>query len=285
LARSEGLAIASLDLYLAGAFSSRSDAPLRADAEGLARFDAAALEAGFQVGPTNPLEGAAGRAALIQRLGAAVAARPETFGGRAGAPRLGAVADHLAAQAEDGRLPAREILITLLETLAPIWPPRLEMAGRPLGDVWDHPAAAAPGYAPGLVPFHKLSQWLAYSLIEPLERRGLEIAELDALTGLAEYRNGGLFVDAGVLRLRDPQAAAVAHPPSAPLIVEWRALTVALLDRAADAVRAALGRSRETLPLAAVLEGGTWAAGRRLAAERRPGGAPPIAILSDGSVF
>jgi hypothetical protein len=50
-------------------------------------------------------------------------------------------------------------------------------------------------------------------------------------------------------------------------------------------VRLHLGLDAETLPLAKVLEGGTWLAGRRLAAERRPGGAPPIAIDSDGTVF
>ena len=46
-----------------------------------------------------------------------------------------------------------------------------------------------------------------------------------------------------------------------------------------------LGKSAEELPLASVLEGGTWAAGRRIAAEKREGGGPPITILSDGSVF
>jgi hypothetical protein len=39
------------------------------------------------------------------------------------------------------------------------------------------------------------------------------------------------------------------------------------------------------LPLVKVLEAGTWFAGRVLAAERRPGGGPPIAVESDGTVF
>jgi hypothetical protein len=67
--------------------------------------------------------------------------------------------------------------------------------------------------------------------------------------------------------------------------VEWRALTVALLDRVADGVRAALGLDAQQLPLARVLEGGTWAAGRRLALARRADGAPPLQIASDGTVF
>jgi hypothetical protein len=40
------------------------------------------------------------------------------------------------------------------------------------------------------VPLHKLSQWLSYSLIEPLQEAGIEVVEIDGLTGLAEYRNG-----------------------------------------------------------------------------------------------
>jgi hypothetical protein len=41
----------------------------------------------------------------------------------------------------------------------------------------------------------------------------------------------------------------------------------------------------QDLPLAKVLQGGTWAAGRQIAADRRPQGRPPIQIISDGTVF
>jgi hypothetical protein len=68
-------------------------------------------------------------------------------------------------------------------------------------------------------------------------------------------------------------------------VVEWRALTVALLDRLADALRQKLKLDAVALPLAKVLEGGTWAAGRAIARERRPDGAPPLKIVSDGTVF
>ena len=157
--------------------------------------------------------------------------------------------------------------------------------GVPLGDCWRHPALRRDDASDGLVPLHKLSQWLAYSLIEPLQAAGIEVVEIDGLTGLAEYRNGGLFVDTGVLRLADPEDAARTHIVSDPLIVAWRAMTVALLDRLAPKVRALLGVGEADFPLARMLEGGTWAAGRRIAAERRPGGGPPFAIISDGTVF
>ena len=111
------------------------------------------------------------------------------------------------------------------------------------------------------------------------------MVELDGLTGLAEYRNGGLFVDTGVLILTDPDDAERTHRVSDPLIVAWRAMTVALLDRLAPQVRARLGVGEAAFPLACLLEGGSWAAGRRIAAERRPGGGPPFNIVSDGTVF
>ena len=69
------------------------------------------------------------------------------------------------------------------------------------------------------------------------------------------------------------------------VIVEWRALTVTLIEFAAERLRAHLGLDTNTLPLAKILEGGTWAAGRQIARLKRTGGGPPIHILSNGSVF
>jgi hypothetical protein len=135
------------------------------------------------------------------------------------------------------------------------------------------------------VPFHKLSQWLSYSLIEPLEWHGLKVTALDALTGLPEYRNGGLFVDAGVIVPKHAAVLAQPHEATSELVVEWRALTICLLDRLAEAMRAELRLDAERLPLAKVLEGGTWAAGRRIAREKREDGRPPITVISDGTVF
>jgi hypothetical protein len=278
LARSEGLAVAGFDMMAQGAFG----APWRADAAALAALDAATLARFFQVTPDNPLVGLDGRVALLRRLGAVLAQNPGVFG----APgRVGNLFDHLAAQARGGRLEAARVLETVLRTLGPIWPSRLSLGGVALGDVWRHPAVRARDASDGLVPFHKLSQWLTYSLLEPLEAAGLTVTELDALTGLPEYRNGGLLIDLGVLTPKDP--ALPQRPLSAgdEPIVEWRALTVILLDRLAERVRAELGLDAAAFPLAKLLEGGSWAAGRRIAAQLRPGGGPPLTIVSDGTVF
>ena len=282
--RSEGLAVASLRLFESGAFAAPGASPLRADGAVLAELATETLTAGFQVDEANPLVGLDGRAALLRRLGAQVLARPDLFAS-ADAARPGGLYDTLAARAAGSPLPAAAILDLLLEALGPIWADRLVIDGVALGDCWRHPALKRGDATDGLVPLHKLSQWLAYSLIEPLQDAGVEVVEIDGLTGLAEYRNGGLFVDSGVLTLLDPANADRTHHVSDPLIVAWRSLTVALLDRMAPLVRERLGVSEAAFPLARMLEGGSWVAGRRIAAERRAGGGPPFNILSDGTVF
>jgi hypothetical protein len=265
-------------------FSMWPSRPLRVDGSILNEFKDAKLVRGFQVSDDNPLAGVAGRADLLRRLGRTLLAAPEIFG-RNDSPRAGGFYDHLAALAQDKKLPAPTILSELLIHLGTIWPSRLSLDGVPLGDCWRHSALQAVGETSGLVPLHKLTQWLAYSLIEPLQQAGIEVIDIDGLTGLAEYRNGGLFIDTGVLSLRDDGAKHRAYTVDSELVVEWRALTVALLDRLAEIVRARLDMDRETLPLAKILQGGTWSAGRAIARKLRADGGPPLKVISDGTVF
>ncbi|HEV7286100.1 MAG TPA: URC4/urg3 family protein [Kaistia sp.] len=282
--RSEGLGVASFAMFASGLFSQDPADPLRADAAALAVLDAADLAEGFQVSPGNPMVGLEGRARLLNALGRVVADRADLFGTDEARP--GGLFDAVLATAdEDGRVSAPKILELVLEALGPIWPSRLLREGVALGDTWEHRKLITDDATSGLMPFHKLSQWLTYSLIEPLLWTGVEVIDLDGLTGLPEYRNGGLFLDFGVLVPRDSAAFARRWKAEDEFIVEWRALTVALLDRTAALIRETLGRDAETLPLAKVLEGGTWAAGRRIAREKRADGGPPLMIESDGTVF
>jgi hypothetical protein len=249
----------------------------------LQRLTEAALADALQVTAANPLLGLAGRAALLRALGTAAQGAPQYFG--TDCPRLGHLFDYLWAHTQGGVLPARQILLAVLESFSPIWPGRLCVGGVNLGDVWRHSQIPGAGLTAGLVPLHKLSQWLTYSLIEPLIAAGVTVTGLDALTGLAEYRNGGLLLDLGLLTPKHDAVLTQVHPPEAEIIVEWRALTVALLDRVAEQVRALLGLSAQAFPLVKVLEGGTWRAGRRIAREKRTDGSPPLRIVSDGTVF
>ena len=280
-ARSEGLAIASFRAFTQGRFSSDPDDPCRVDAKALMTIDATALATMFQASRGNPLVGIDGRVALLRRLGETLHDQPQRFGLDG---RPGMLFDALTASG-DAFLPAASILGFLLEAFSGIWPSGQSFAGRPVGDVWPHPDAGGDGPSAGLVPFHKLSQWLTYSLLEPFAWAGLDVTGLDALTGLPEYRNGGLLIDAGVLVPTQPRRMTRPMVPADPWIVEWRALTVAMLDAIAPLVRDTLGVDERALPLACILESGTWAAGRAIAAELRPGGAPPVTVDSDGTVF
>ena len=197
IGRSEGPAVAAWRCSERGAFSANSADPLRADADALRRLPVEQLRAGFQVSGDNPLIGVEGRAELLRNLGRVVVASPEIFAIN-DAPRPGGLFDYLVDLAVDGTITAPTILAQLLRWLGPVWPSRLMLGGVPLGDCWKHPLVVTDDATSGYVPLHKLSQWLAYSLIEPLQSAGIAVVDIDGLTGLAEYRNGGLFVDAGV---------------------------------------------------------------------------------------
>jgi hypothetical protein len=282
-ARSEGLAVASFDMLRGGAFSCDPDRPWRVDSIALAKIDAATLARHFQVDAGNPLIGLEQRSALLRRLGKALVDRADLFG-RAPA-RPGNLVDHFLATAPDRRMSASRLLATLLEGLCSIWPSALMVDGYPVGDAGRHPAVRTGDDSDGIVPFHKLSQWLAYSLIEPLEAAGLAVERIDELTALAEYRNGGLLIDLGVIRPRTPIDPRLQHDVASELIVEWRALTVVLLDALLDPVRAKLGLDA-SFAMPQLLQGGTWSAGRKIArALRPPEGPPPIAVAADGTVF
>ena len=199
---------------------------MRVDHAALARIDAAALARHFQVDSDNPLVGLEQRSALLRRLGAALAERPDLYGHTPARP--GNLIDYLLTVADHRRISASFVLATLLESLSSIWPSGLTIDGFAVGDAGRHPAVRTGDATDRIVPFHKLSQWLTYSLLEPLETAGLGVERLDELTALPEYRNGGLLVDLGVIRSRAAIDPMVRHEVSSELVVEWRALTVAL---------------------------------------------------------
>lgn len=305
--RSEGLAVASFHAFTGGLFSSNPNRPLQVDAAGLRALVTDRLGEAFQVSEINPLVGLPGRATLLRRLGEAMTEQPGTFGedGRPGGIFDALVSPLGPAVPPTAEVGAHEILSLLLESLSHIWPAANAIdspatgggssgeaaarlgSGDPalaLGDCWRHAAVEGPGLTQGWMPFHKLSQWLTYSLIEPFEWAGVRVRHIDVLTALPEYRNGGLLIDSGLIIPRDPELLARSWRAGDEFIVEWRALTVALLDELAPRVARALGRAPQELPLARMLEGGTWAAGRMLA-QRLRGGEPPLRIESDGTVF
>lgn len=280
--RSEGLALASLALYQSGVLSSHPEHPLRVDADALIAFKEQDLLNAFQVTADNPLEGVSGRVALLNNLGKLIRKNPQFFGTDA---RLGDFYSYVSSLQTNNCLSAAELFQAVLAGFNDIWPVRLSYHQVSLGDVWIHKALKSQEEGSEYIPFHKLSQWLTYSLIEPLEHAGIKVKNLDTLTGLPEYRNGGLLIDSGLVQAKNKNLLVEPQDPGSEAIVEWRALTVALLDELAVLIRKQLGKDEFSLPLAKILQGGTWEAGRRIAKEKRPQGTPPIQIISDGTVF
>lgn len=217
----------------------------------------------------------------------------------------------------------------LMSGLSSVWPStRTQIDGVSLGDAW--PCMSMPPSPPSLlwetvVPFHKLTQWLCYSLMIPMTRiMKVQFAGTELLTGLPEYRNGGLLIDTGLLTLKEkdlkrglaaygenarirgqPRMEVVPlFPTEDDVIVEWRAITVGFLDDLLIEVNSLLGLSGpDKISLAQMLEAGSWKVsclssvlhtrfancaqgGRELAEVSRPNTKePPIMIISDGTVF
>ncbi len=258
--RSEGLAIASLEMFKSGFFSSNNHEPYRVDGAALQQLSYEKLKEKMQVNSVNPLLGLEGRLFLLQNLGKIL-----TENSIFNEARPGGIYDFLKENQ------ATSICVSELVNL-------LLTHGFNLGDMWFYPAV-------GWIPFHKLSLWLTFSLVEPLQETGFHLTGLEKLPGLAEYRNGGLFIDGGVLAIKNPNFVNNIHHPGDALIVEWRALTIALLEKLVVQVKQKLGEQYSTLNILQVLQGGTWQAGRQLAYQRSKTGEPPLKYTSTGTLF
>ncbi|KAG5975344.1 hypothetical protein E4U55_007745 [Claviceps digitariae] len=312
--RSEGLAIASLEMFKEGLFSSCAGNKYQVDKGGLQALTLEKLKNGLQSRPDNELTGLQGRTELLIRLSGALAGNTDYFGADG---RPGNMIDHLlshpSTQASSMLIvPLPVLWNVLMNGLGSVWPAsRTALNGVSLGDAWPCQAMPHSGAASwqSILPFHKLTQWLTYSLMQPMQSLlNMHFAGQELLTGLPEYRNGGLFVDLGVLNLKKDdmdrglqnyaeycrrngtKAIEVApmFEPSDDVVVEWRGATVGLLDllcvEVNKALKTELAGNEMTLPQ--LLEAGSWKGGREIAEINRPNTKePPILIDSDGTVF
>ena len=171
-----------------------------------------------------------------------------------------------------------------MDGLSPVWPStRTSIGGVSLGDAWPCSSLPQPPHCQpweSIVPFHKLTQWLAYSLVAPMSKLlHIQFVGMELLTGLPEYRNGGLFVDTGLLTLKEAdmkrgleayrENAKIKGQPNVEVVplfttdddvvVEWRAVTVGFLDALVAEVNSQLGLfAKDGLTLAQLLEAGSW---------------------------
>lgn len=255
-AQAEGLAVACERAFVAGAFSAEPAQPCRVDASVLRTLDAAAVRAMFQAGPSNPLLGPEGRAGVLARLGQTLQALHDSEGL---APRPSAVLELLTDGFSRAEVDAHVLLQALLRRFAPVWHTGPTVCGQPAGDVWPHRwagAACGKGSDPltaRWVPFHRPGHRLCLALVEPLQQAGVRVTNLEALAGLPELHHGALLLDSGVVVPRAPADLQRVWTLGDEFVVEWRALTVSLLEALAGQVREALGLDATRLPMTALL--------------------------------
>ena len=171
-----------------------------------------------------------------------------------------------------------------MDGLAPIWTTcKTQVSGATFGDVW--PCSTMPSSPPAqqwesIMPLHKQTQWLTFSLMAPMARvLRIRFAGVGLLTALPDSRNGGLLIDTGLLTLKphDMRRGIEAYNANAkhegqpnvevvPLfniaddvVVEWRAVTIGFLDELLVEVNKRLALTDESaLNLAQLLEAGSW---------------------------
>ncbi|KAH3660199.1 hypothetical protein OGAPHI_007404 [Ogataea philodendri] len=308
IGRSEGIAVASFHMFLNGVFSD-GDSYVVNGAK-LAKLSAQELKDGLQVSETNPISGFEGRLKLLNKLGTTLVENSTIFGEDA---RPGNLVDFVKTKSTDNTIDLPVLWKCLMEGLNPIWPTegRIKVDGKCIGDSWylqskiqeahEKYGDKAPESAK-VVTFHKLTQWLTYSLFLPLQKFGhFTIKNAHYMTGLPEYRNGGLFVDFGVLKVKESKlkqgidfsikqglsSTIPLYTPDDDLIVEWRSSTIVLLDHILSLVNDKLDvtGTKYELSLPQLIEAGSWKSGRLVAAKLRSNGGPPIELFADGTVF
>ena len=82
-----------------------------------------------------------------------------------------------------------------------------------------------------------------------------------------------------VIELKDKELINKEHHVDSELIIEWRAMTVCLLDMLLTQMK-----KKGQMSMSELLDGGTWLAGRQIASEKRDGSSPLKLVLT-GIVF
>ncbi len=275
----EGLAVAAWHAFTAGLFSSDPQRPLQADAAGLRGVVAAPLGRVLQAGASFPPQDLHARALALRRLGEVLSEQPEVFGaaGRPSGLFDSVISPYGFAVPPTADVRAHDILSQLLMTLSGLTPGGAQVGGVPLGDCWRHPAAQGPGASQGWLPLHAGMQTITGALLEPFEWAGVQVRDRSDLTAPADADHGNLLLDTQVLRLRDPRSAQTVWSRAEAIVIEWRALTVALLDELAPRVQRHLAAGDTRRGVAALLTGRLEPVARALAL-LRPKGRPVLRV-------
>ncbi|KAG2173013.1 hypothetical protein INT44_006986 [Umbelopsis vinacea] len=199
--RTEGIAIAVLDLFKSGLFSSDPGDPNRVDASALADLTLDDLTSGFQLNAKNSLIGLEDRINLIQHVTETMKDYSNIFAGNdKSSSRPGNMLDYILSHPSTVRsskgttVIQMETLWSVAILLGELWAQGSPVEGRSVGDVWPCEALRSAGFSDPYVPFHTTTQWLCYSIVEVLETQlGITVDGKDQLTPLTDYPNGNIL--------------------------------------------------------------------------------------------
>jgi hypothetical protein len=197
-----------------------------------------------------------GRRQRLEQLAAGLERAPDQLGvdGRFGSLLGGLVAEVAGSGGNTGRVPAQLLVDRLAPLIDPVTASTVRIGGSLAGDVWRHPLAWAEDRSRELVPFHSLLLAWVLDLVEPLEEASAPLADVDQLPVPADRVLAAQMLRLGLVRSRHPAVARLRHPPGSDIVVELRALSVALCERLADRLRAELGRTAHDLPVVRIVE-------------------------------
>ncbi len=277
----QAVALAAINMFAAGSFSSDVSDPFRVDADALIRLETEELAASLQWDAEKDADLLRKLQRHLKRFGEALALRSDLFG-EGQSTRPGTLLVKLGSEGW-GSVDATAILDRLLQSLAPLWEGGAAQGDVAFGDSFSYSAMSEPD-TKGIVPFHLTAQEMVYSLVEPLAWAGYEVDELDTLSGPTDIEHVALFVQTGVLSFKD-EDAQLSDEQAANRMIETRAVTGALIDRLADMLRKELEVEPEQLPLSCILEGGTSRAGTEILRENGPLREKLAKILNPSSVF
>lgn len=279
LTRTEALATATLRLLQNGFFSAYPEAPFRVDAIRLRQITESQLATSLQISNENQiLGGVEAKLARLSTLANYLENTPE-FKDRSGS-RPGNILNFFRPRADM----ALEPLFTFLaQSLTSIWPGNTHN-GRAIGDAWHHSALKSDSVLQGIVPIHRITQWLHYAIAPALSESGLHSFPTTDLSGLPGYRNTGLLIDSGIIQPRSQDLLSREHLLGDEPIVELRCLTIGVMGRALESIHQQLSLDHDTFPMAK-LNGLFWHAGRAKASGLRPGGSPPFSVRDQGVPF
>lgn len=286
LVGSEALAAASTDLYLkliSDNLISKKNISLTSDALKNMKFDE--FSKSFQHDESNnALLGAKGRYDSLTQLGSCLELHPSIFV-TSHKPELKNIYHFFQSIVEHKSLNLEEVFKTIVFIFHDFFTSDTKINEINLCDSRIHSNLISLPLVGKKIPFFKLIQWMVYSIDDFFNSQGIPTINEEFLSGLAEYRNGGFFMDTNIINLKSKNLSHQSYSIDSELVTEWRALTITLLDEFLEELK--IKRGYNHLNMSKLLEGGTWIAGRKLARENRPDSpySPPIKIITDGKFF